>query len=262
MNRSHCVRNLLVLSLSLLALHSPAHATTIQINDNILDNLNYYGNINGYFDVDSMMPSYRHSITGGYMRFSFYDGQDHNYEYAGDVYGPYSLYRSTSHEDWRFLFWSQVDIDKYYQRSANHKFIDNDYATVSVAGMTYSASARKYSDSEPAGAVPSGRNHFEYNSDPFTTVILDEWFTTNWRNAYEFTAGSFFISLRLTAPVIQSIMETGGLSFSTWSTGLMLNSASLFVDVERGTAPIPEPATLLLMSTGMAGLVVLLRRKK
>lgn len=59
------------------------------------------------------------------------------------------------------------------------------------------------------------------------------------------------------------IFHDGTLNVSVFSTGgdFYLDSSRLVVNGDNGTAPVPEPGTLLLMGTGLAGLVAVRRRK-
>jgi hypothetical protein len=54
----------------------------------------------------------------------------------------------------------------------------------------------------------------------------------------------------------------GSITFGVYNSVDTLQSSQLYLDNVGGTAPVPEPATMLLMGTGLAGLVAANRRRK
>ena len=54
----------------------------------------------------------------------------------------------------------------------------------------------------------------------------------------------------------------GMLSLYYWDSNNSDNSGSITVDVSNGTSPLPEPSTLLLLGSGLAGLVGFRKRLK
>jgi len=73
--------------------------------------------------------------------------------------------------------------------------------------------------------------------------------------------GAFsFSTLSVTAPGINSIRFIGG--SQTFSNSVFYDNLTATFNLTTPTAPIPEPATLLLLGTGLAGTAARLRRRR
>jgi len=166
------------------------------------------------------------TITEGTVLSSIFDSNSYTYKHLtpADFEVPYDIVNSAG-----------LTISGYW--------IDGDNDYVSISGTVY-------------GHLESGG---EYGLD---------WSWNSWSWVFDDTPSESTISI------------TG--AFSTWSTGsplevtitangelgdciIELSSSRFTLDYDNDTAPtnpVPEPATMLLMGTGLVGMVVVSRRKR
>ncbi|SHI78892.1 VPLPA-CTERM protein sorting domain-containing protein [Malonomonas rubra DSM 5091] len=241
-----------IFALNLFAL-SPALATSFVAIDNISNStlISAGDVVSGKFDINYLLENdsgflMQYDITSAYIKLNFSDyDQVIDYQYPTSAYSVYNTYHSPYFNNYSY----------YLERDGSMKYsYEYEEVVVDVGDSTETYS--------------TNYNHSEYTSRWYDGSLKDSnnnnyYYYTDYNVIHEGYWGSLSETFQLSDSALLDLALDGILDFTVSGAvgDISLQSASLYFDIEPNPAPVPEPATFILLGSGLAALAFYRRRR-
>jgi hypothetical protein len=219
--------------------------TSVVVNSNVGSTYLNGGTLSGSFDINAALPDnlfqQPYDIVSATMMFYFHDDGD-----------PYSQSTTYNGQSWAW----NGDGYNYYNRYTVTYTDPSETAFVTAGANSGSASTSLSSTYNGSSTQLTGS--YAYNCG--WSCSHDYYYNVNtqYTNTY---AGSFSLTQALTFGSLTDLATDGVLNWSINGSGdFIFDGATLNATV--AASPVPEPASLILLGSGLSALAVRARRRR